>query len=100
MTKTDTVNASWDREINRLPRRADGRRELRQFHTAEGTATPSDARGSGLSKASTIALAVGNGAVMGALLGSLFGTASGVVTGVVVSLVGYGWISSQESKGK
>lgn len=96
MTKTDTVNARWSRELDKHPRRDDGSRELRQFHTAAGSAASADARPSRLSQTGTVALAVGNGAVMGALLGSLFGPASGVVTGVLAAALGYVWISGSE----
>jgi hypothetical protein len=100
MTNTDTVNGRWERELSRFPRREDGSRELRQFHTAAGTAAQGGSRSRHLSQASTLALAVGNGAVMGAGLGSLFGTAAGVVSGAIVSLVGYAWISGDQNKDK
>ena len=100
MTKTDTVDARWTRELDKHSRRDDGSRELRQFHTAVGAANPAEARSRRLSPATTVALAVGNGAVMGALLGSLFGTTSGLVTGALVSIVGYLWISGLERKHK
>jgi hypothetical protein len=98
MTKTDTANERWGRELSTLSRRLDGRRELRQFHTAAGTARQRVATPNRLSKASTAALAVGNGAVMGGLLGSLFGVTAGVAAGAVVALVGYLWVSGSESR--
>ena len=100
MTHTDTVNGRWERELSRFPRRDDGSRDLRQFYTAAGTAAQTGSGSRHLSQASTLALAVGNGAVMGGLLGSLFGTASGVVSGAIVALVGYAWVSGSESKAK
>jgi len=96
MTKTHTINARWERELSTRPRSADGRRDLRQFHTAAGSVERKEPRTRRLAKTTALALAVGNGAIMGGLLGSLFGATSGVVAGVLATVMGYLWVSGLE----
>ncbi len=97
MTHSDTVNTRWIRELSRMQRRADGRRELRQFHTSAGDVHGRKSSSGSLSKVSTAALAVGNGVVMGGLLGSVFGATSGVAAGALIALLGYLWVAASES---
>ena len=96
MTNTANLTPTWAHELSHRPRLDDGRRDLRQFHTAaQAVALPQSAPRR-LSPAVTVALAVGNGAVLGGLLGSLFGGTAGVVSGLLASVVGYVWIRSNE----